>query len=43
MEEKRELVQRVSESSLNILVKKIYEILSVGGGVGQLVSKGSAT
>jgi hypothetical protein len=39
MEEKRELMQCVSESSVNILVEKIYEILSVGGGIGQLVSK----
>jgi hypothetical protein len=39
VEEKRELMQRVSESSVNILVEKICEILSVGGGIGQLVSK----
>lgn len=34
-------MQRVSGSSVNILVEKIYEILSMGGGIGQLVSKGS--
>jgi len=34
-------MQHDSESSVNILVEKIYDILSVGGGIGQLVSKGS--
>jgi len=34
MEKKRELMQHVSESSVSILVEKIYEILSVGGGIG---------
>jgi len=33
-EKKRELMQHFSESSVNILVAKIYEILSVGGGIG---------
>jgi hypothetical protein len=40
VEEKRELV---SESSVNIYVEKIYEILSVGVGIGWLVSKRSTT
>jgi len=39
VEEKRELMQCGSEISVNILVEKICEILSVGGGIGQLVSK----
>jgi hypothetical protein len=39
VEKKRELVRHVSESSVNIFVEKIYEILSMDGGVGWLVSK----
>jgi len=34
VENKRKLMQHVSESSVNILVENIYEILSVGGGIG---------
>jgi hypothetical protein len=41
VEGKRELVQRVSESSVNMFVEKIYEILSMGGGIGWLVCSGS--
>ena len=36
-------MQRVSESSVNIFVKKIFEMLSVGGGIGWLVSRVSTT
>jgi len=38
-----ELMQHVSESSVNILVEKVYVILSMGGGIGQQASKGSST